>query len=125
MTVFTIVVSGTRHGSSDISKVHNTLKEISSSYESIHLVHGGCRGIDIQCARFGEKMGWKVTQVDAEWDKYGSRAGPIRNKKMLVEYKPDVVVCFPHSTRESRGTYSTIRLAKNICSTTDIIIVKV
>ena len=121
--MFTIVVSGTRHGASDISKLHDTLKEIASPYKSIHLVHGGCRGVDIQCANYGVEMGWKVTQVDAEWSKYGSRAGPIRNKQMLKDYKPDVVVCFPHATRESKGTYSTIRLAKDVCN--NIIVVKV
>jgi len=44
----------------------------------------------------------------AEWDKFGRRAGPLRNEQMLREGKPDVVVAFPGG----RGTAHMVRIAK-------------
>lgn len=43
----------------------------------------------------------------AEWDRYGKRAGPIRNQRMLDEGRPDVVIAFPGG----RGTADMIRRA--------------
>lgn len=34
----------------------------------------------------------------ADWDKHKKAAGPIRNKQMLVEGKPDYVISFPGGT---------------------------
>ena len=34
----------------------------------------------------------------ADWNSYGKAAGPIRNKQMLDEGKPDVVIAFPGGT---------------------------
>jgi ABC-type Fe3+-hydroxamate transport system substrate-binding protein len=38
-------------------------------------------------------MGQEPTRCRAEWEKYGKRAGPVRNRQML-ELKPDGVVAF-------------------------------
>jgi hypothetical protein len=37
----------------------------------------------------------KVERYRADWAKHGRAAGPIRNKQMLEEGKPDLVVAFP------------------------------
>lgn len=112
--MITIVVSGTRHGSSDPSELERvllgTLKE--EAKKDVTLVHGGCQGVDTQCARIATKWGWKVVQVDANWNLHGKAAGPKRNKRMLVEYEPDFIVCFPHGSLASRGTESMLKLAE-------------
>jgi hypothetical protein len=36
-----------------------------------------------------------VIEFPANWKVYGRAAGPIRNMKMLLEGKPDLVVAFP------------------------------
>ena len=49
----------------------------------------------------------------AEWDKYGKRAGSLRNTKMIdsrIGYT--TLVAFPHST--SRGTVHAINYAKKL-----------
>jgi len=59
------------------------------------IIHGGARGADM----LGEK--WAVANdiphiaFKADWDAYGPAAGPIRNERMLVEGKPDLVLAFP------------------------------
>jgi hypothetical protein len=34
----------------------------------------------------------------ADWGQYGAPAGPIRNKTMLTQGRPDVVLAFPGGT---------------------------
>lgn len=47
----------------------------------------------------------------ADWEKYGKRAGYIRNQQMLDEGRPDVVVAF-RANGESRGTDMMLDLAR-------------
>jgi len=44
----------------------------------------------------------------ADWGKYSKSAGYIRNKQMLAEGKPDLVVAFPGG----KGTANMVKLAK-------------
>lgn len=74
----------------------------------LHLILGGADGVD----RFAED--WAVvhwvahTVYKADWDKYGHGAGPIRNKQMLDEGKPELVIAFPGG----RGTANMVRQAR-------------
>jgi hypothetical protein len=45
----------------------------------------------------------------ADWESLGRKAGPIRNQRMLVEGKPDLVVAFPGGN----GTAGMVALARN------------
>lgn len=47
-------------------------------------------------------------EFPADWDKYGKRAGYLRNVQMLDEGKPDLVVAFPGG----KGTAMMVKLAK-------------
>lgn len=42
--------------------------------------------------------------VEAAWHNYGKAAGPRRNRKMLDEYDPDLVVAFHDDLDASKGT---------------------
>lgn len=39
--------------------------------------------------------GCPVIRMDANWDFYGKKAGPIRNTWMLKYATPDLVIAFP------------------------------
>jgi hypothetical protein len=73
-----------------------------------HIIQGGASGVDT-CARV-----WAVysdtpyTEYPAQWSEYGKSAGFIRNKRMLDEGKPDLVVAFPGG----KGTKMMVELAK-------------
>lgn len=48
----------------------------------------------------------------ADWKQYGKAAGPIRNKQMLDEGQPDLVLCFHDDIEKSKGTKNMYELAK-------------
>lgn len=72
------------------------------------IIEGGARGADRMAREFAEWRGIPVETFNADWGKYPRAAGPIRNKQMLVEGKPDLVVAFPGG----KGTANMIRQAK-------------
>lgn len=80
------------------------------SLPSVTFISGKAKGADSLGEKYAKEWGAKVLEFPADWDKYGKRAGPIRNQQMLDEGKPDLVVAFP--TKNSKGTYHMIRIAK-------------
>ena len=57
--------------------------------------------------RYARENGYPIVRYSAEWDKYGKKAGPIRNKKMAEDC--DIIICFWDG--KSRGTKSMIYYA--------------
>lgn len=73
----------------------------------IVIIHGGARGTDRAASDFAVVSYCQQQCFSADWKKYGTRAGYIRNQQMLDEGKPDVVVAFPGGM----GTAMMVRLA--------------
>lgn len=48
----------------------------------------------------------------ADWDRLGPAAGPVRNKRMLDEAKPELVIAFPTPGAPNKGTNGMIKLAQ-------------
>lgn len=59
------------------------------------LAHGMATGADSLAQEWADCNGLIADKYPADWNKYGNGAGPIRNQKMLDEFKPDLVVAFP------------------------------
>lgn len=59
------------------------------------VVHGEAAGADNLGRLWARERQIPCRGVRADWDKYGSRAGPIRNQRMLDEQLPDAVIAFP------------------------------
>lgn len=77
------------------------------------VIEGGARGADFFAGEWAEEhfeVGVEWKRFPADWNKYGKRAGYIRNQQMLDEGKPDLVVAFWDG--QSRGTKMMIDLAK-------------
>jgi hypothetical protein len=55
--------------------------------------------------------GYKPKIYEADWEKYGRAAGPIRNAFMLDDFRPDLVLAFPWHGAGNRGTMGTAALA--------------
>lgn len=72
------------------------------------LIHGGARGVDQMAGMFGIGCGMEVVEFKADWNRYGKRAGPIRNQQMLDDGQPDLVVAFPGGG----GTADMVRRSK-------------
>lgn len=59
------------------------------------IIHGGAQGADRLADRIATALQFPVQRFPAEWDRHGPAAGPIRNRQMLEQGKPDMVVAFP------------------------------
>jgi hypothetical protein len=68
------------------------------------VIHGACRGADVRGEWAARFLGIPFQPFPAEWKKYGLAAGPIRNRQMLVEGKPDLVMAFHDNLKNSKGT---------------------
>jgi hypothetical protein len=72
------------------------------------LIHGAAKGADTLAGEWARTRGVEVISCPADWKRYGRAAGPIRNKQMLVEHKPNLVVAFQGST----GTANMVSIAE-------------
>lgn len=72
------------------------------------VIAGGATGADTVGVEWALSRGILVREYLAEWNKFGKRAGILRNVRMLEEGRPDTVVAFPggngtaHMTRIAR-----------------------
>lgn len=73
------------------------------------LIHGGASGADSLAGEWAEGQGVEVLVFNADWNKHGKAAGPIRNRQMLDDGKPDLVLAFPGG----KGTANMIRQASD------------
>lgn len=59
------------------------------------IIEGGAKGADRMAREWARRQGLPVLTFEANWDRYGNGAGPIRNQWMLTWGKPDLGVAFP------------------------------
>jgi len=105
-----VLVCGGRYYD-DATTLFRVMDRIHAETPITMVIHGDAPGADTLAGA------WTIDQpahinlriFPADWSLYGRRAGPIRNKQMLAEGKPDLVVAFPGGA----GTTSMVRLARN------------
>ena len=68
---------------------------------------GDARGADAIAVRLAQNHDLGVIVHKADWDLYGKKAGPIRNKKIVDD--SDVLIAFP--SKHGKGTQITIDMA--------------
>jgi hypothetical protein len=114
---YRIIISGSRL-MRDEGPIRLALRELGASADSLDVkggvtvVHGGAEGCDF-LADFvvsREYPHFKLEQHPADWDRWGKRAGPLRNKHM-IDAGADVVLAFPSIGGLTNGTRGTISLA--------------
>jgi len=81
-------------------------------------VSGGARGVDTEASNFLKSWNPAIKQVifKPEWDKYGKRAGFLRNELIINE--ADKIIAFWDG--QSRGTKHSIDLAIKASKPIDI-----
>jgi SLOG family YspA-like protein len=72
------------------------------------IIEGEAQGADVLAAKWASRRAVPIEPYPADWEKHGPSAGPIRNRQMLIEGKPDLVVAFPGGT----GTANMVAQAK-------------
>lgn len=69
-------------------------KRAEAAGKSLVVIHGGANGADALAEIAARKLGVRTIVFEAEWQKYGRAAGPIRNNRMITEGKPDFGLAF-------------------------------
>lgn len=82
-------------------------KILSNISDEIIIVSGKARGADSLGERYAREKGYKIAEFPAQWDKFGKRAGYLRNEEM-AKYS-DACVCFWDG--QSKGTKHMIDLS--------------
>lgn len=84
-----------------------TLNRLNVEFSFDVIYEGGAKGADTFAREWAKEANIPVQTFHAEWDKYGSKAGPIRNLQML-DQKPDLVIGFAGG----RGTDHMLKIAR-------------
>lgn len=82
------------------------------AHPDLTIIEGEARGADRMAREWAEAQlpPVKVLKFPANWNKYGRAAGPIRNRQMLVEGQPDMVLAF--GGRDGKGTNNMVQQAR-------------
>ncbi len=72
------------------------------------LVHGAAPGADDLAGQWARHVGVRWKAFPAHWKSEGKAAGPRRNKRMLEEAQPHIVIAFPGG----RGTANMVQQAE-------------
>jgi YspA, cpYpsA-related SLOG family len=75
-----------------------------------HVIVGGAPGADTLAERWARAHCIPFTVYMADWLFHGKAAGPLRNRRMLVEGKPDLVIAFAGG----RGTANCLKQAQEL-----------
>ncbi len=100
-----------------LAELGNIVTRFSTNYNpndswlptDIVIIEGGATGTDSAAADFATVNFCKLEEYPADWKMFGRIAGYIRNKQMLFEGKPDLVVAFPGG----KGTAMMVALANS------------
>jgi hypothetical protein len=108
-----ILVTGSRNWN-DTQVIFNDLlhfaKFAQNDGQDITLVHGACpTGADFIAKEIAEVLNYKIEPHPADWNKYGKKAGFIRNKEMV---DLGARVCLAYILDESRGSMMTFHKAR-------------
>jgi hypothetical protein len=103
-----VLVCGGRNFQDD-KLLRRTLDFVHRAMPITKLIHGGARGADTLAGRWAWAKGIPVEVFVADWDRYGKKAGSIRNGEMLEVGKPHAVIAF----EGGRGT-------EDMCSKADV-----
>lgn len=79
-----------------------------AQHPDIEIVSGGANGADKLGEKYAKENGYALKRFPANWDKYGKRAGVLRNEEM-AKYA-DALIAFWDG--KSKGTKNMIEVAQ-------------
>lgn len=92
----------------DVTQLDMILTQLADNYNIECIIEGDAPGADRLAGSWARTHAIPNFKYPADWDKYGKYAGPKRNKQMLQEAHPDLVVAFAGL----KGTADMIKKAK-------------
>lgn len=92
----------------DRDLLEDTLDRLHRARGFTVLIEGDAIGADRMAGAWAEARGVDHRVFRADWDRLGAKAGPRRNRQMLDEGRPELVVAFPGGS----GTAHMMRIAR-------------
>jgi hypothetical protein len=90
---------------------YNLLKDTINKYDNIKLIiNNSAIGADKLAEQYAKEYNIETKIYLPDWNKYGKKAGPIRNELIIKDC--DIVIAFWDG--ESRGTLNSINIAKTL-----------
>ena len=108
--MFKVIVAGSREFTSYEHLKEACLYYLSEKLPQVTIISGHARGADSLGEKFASEMNLPCEIYPAEWDKYGKRAGYLRNKQMADV--GDALIAFKLKGIVSKGTDNMITLAR-------------
>ena len=105
-----VLVCGSRNWD-DWFTIYDCLDRVASVIKIETVIEGGATGADRYGRNWANRHGIPVETYPADWERYGLRAGGLRNARMLHEGRPDLVIAFP--LPNSRGTWNMVKTARD------------
>ncbi len=109
-----VIVCGSRHWD-DRERIAARLFDLSLVTDNLDctIVHGACRGADRIAAQEAQKIGLLVEPHPADWDRFGKRAGYVRNAEMAAA-GADLCIAFWDGLSEGTGHMMRLALEQGI-----------
>lgn len=92
----------------DPGLLYTTMDQLHAEHNFTLVINGGAKGADTIGRLWAKSRSIACVTIPADWDLYGRSAGPIRNKQIIKEQHPEMVVAFPGG----RGTENMKLLAR-------------
>lgn len=92
----------------DVAVLLDAMNAAVGDNRDVVVIHGGARGADKIAGAIATAAGVPTEVHTADWDRYGKRAGYLRNRQMLDEGKPDLVLAAPGGV----GTAMMVKIAR-------------
>lgn len=86
----------------------NENQDIKNGEVQFTIIEGGAKGADFLARVWAKWRMLPFEEYPADWNKHGYQAGAIRNKQMLEEGKPDLVIAF----KGGKGTADMVKRAR-------------
>lgn len=102
-----IIIAGSRNFS-DKNYIYKKLDILLSTIKDLEIVEGGCRGVDLIAKQYAMDRNIPYKEFPANWEVYGKKAGPIRNREM-AKYADGLIAFYDG---KSAGTGNMIKTAK-------------
>lgn len=113
-----VLVCGSREWKDD-GYIATRLDEFHELYGITEIIEGCARGADRVAEAWAMNRGIPLRHFPADWDRYQptdqsrkNPAGAIRNRQMLDEGRPTIVIAFHRNLNDSKGTRDMVHIAR-------------
>ena len=114
-TPFNVIICGSREFENyELLKEkcnHLLSRKLNDPNIKVVIISGCAKGADSLGEKYASEIGLEILKYPADWDKYGKRAGYLRNKQM-AEIGNAVIAFMVPGEDKNRGTKNMISLAR-------------